>query len=144
VIYYVGPSPGDDAHPVGAAGPTTSGRMDPFTPLMLEMGVVATIGKGYRSEAVKEAMRRHGAVYFVATGGAGALLGRCVERQEVLAYPDLGPEAITRLWVRDFPVLVAYDTKGRDLYAENQRLWRARLTKDEEELCGSHQVDLGP
>ncbi|MCL6597537.1 MAG: FumA C-terminus/TtdB family hydratase beta subunit [Alicyclobacillus macrosporangiidus] len=144
VIYYVGPSPGFGSRAVGAAGPTTSSRMDRFTPLLLDMGVVATIGKGYRSQEVKDAMRRHGAVYFVATGGAGALLGACVERREVLAYPDLGPEAITRLWIRDFPVLVAFDTEGHDLYEENQRRWRSQMQSGEEGSGESHQTGIGP
>lgn len=116
VIYYVGPSPGFGDYAVGAAGPTTSGRMDLFTPMMLECGVAATMGKGYRSADVKAAMLAHQSVYLVATGGAGALLGRRIVKREVLAYDDLGPEAITRLWLKDFPCLVAFDTTGADIY----------------------------
>ncbi|MCF8567122.1 FumA C-terminus/TtdB family hydratase beta subunit [Alicyclobacillus tolerans] len=123
VIYYVGPSPAFDGRAVGAAGPTTSGRMDKYTPMMHQRGVAATMGKGYRSEEVKQAMIAHQAVYLVATGGAGALLGQCIWKKEVVAYPDLGPEAIVRLWIRDFPAIVAYDTLGQDLYAQNQSQW---------------------
>ncbi|GMA60366.1 FumA C-terminus/TtdB family hydratase beta subunit [Alicyclobacillus fastidiosus] len=123
LIYYVGPSPGFADFVVGAAGPTTSSRMDSFTPLMLERGAVATMGKGYRGDTVKEAMLTHKAVYFVATGGAGALLGSRIKRREIIAYEDLGPEAIARVWVEDFPALVAFDTHGNDIY-QQQSEWR--------------------
>lgn len=116
VIYYVGPSPGTPDQVVGAAGPTTSSRMDSFTPRLLERGLRGMIGKGERSAAVVDAMRRHGAVYFAATGGAGALLGRRIVRAEVVAWPELGPEAVRRLEVEDFPVIVATDAAGGTLY----------------------------
>jgi len=116
VIYYVGPSPGSEGRPVGSAGPTTSSRMDVYAPRLIGRGLRGTIGKGERSAAVVEAMRRHGAVYFAATGGAGALLGRCVVAGEIIAYEDLGPEAVRRLVLRDFPAIVAIDAEGRSLY----------------------------
>lgn len=123
LIYYVGPSPGFGDHVVGAAGPTTSSRMDLFTPMVLEHGAIATMGKGYRETQVKEAMLQRGAVYFVATGGVGALLGGRITRREIIAYDDLGPEAIARVWVDDFPALVAFDVQGNDIY-EQQVHWR--------------------
>ncbi len=116
VIYYTGPSPGADGRAVGSAGPTTSSRMDVYTPRLIGLGLRGTIGKGERSAAVVEAMRRHGAVYFAATGGAGALLGRCVESGEVVAYEDLGTEAVRRLVLRGFPAIVAIDADGGSLY----------------------------
>jgi len=116
VIYYVGPTPPRPGHPCGAAGPTTSGRMDRYTPQMLEYGVKALIGKGGRSPEVIAAIKEHGAVYLAATGGAGALIGRCIKEMEVAAYQDLGPEAIYRIRVEDFPVTVAIDSRGEDLY----------------------------
>lgn len=116
VIYYVGPSPGAPGQVVGAAGPTTSSRMDVYTPRLIERGLRGMIGKGERSAAVVEAMRRHGAVYFAATGGAGALLGRRIVSAEVVAWPDLGPEALRRFVVADFPAIVATDARGRSLY----------------------------
>lgn len=125
LIYYVGPSPGFGEFAVGAAGPTTSSRMDSFTPLMLERGAAATMGKGYRSSDVKAAMLRHEAVYMVAIGGVGALLGSRIVRREVIAYEDLGPEAIARVWVNDFPALVAFDLEGNDIYTQ-QNEWRTR------------------
>lgn len=117
VIYYVGPSPGTPDQIVGSAGPTTSSRMDAYTPRLIELGLRGMIGKGGRSPVVIEAMKRFGAVYFAATGGAGALLGRCVIRSETVAFEDLGPEAVRRLTLRDFPALVAIDAAGRSLYA---------------------------
>lgn len=116
VIYYVGPTPGDENRPVGSAGPTTSARMDGLLEPLLEAGVRATVGKGPRTKAAKDALKRHGAVYFAATGGAGALLGSKVEKAEILAYDDLGAEALRRFVVRDFPAIVAIDTEGRDLF----------------------------
>lgn len=120
-LYYVGPSPTPDGRPIGAAGPTTSSRLDPYTPLLIEHGVVAMVGKGRRGAAVREAIIRHGAVYFVATGGAGALLAQAIETYEIIAYPDLGPEALARMRVRDFPVIVGLDSAGRDIYVEGPR-----------------------
>ena len=121
VIYYVGPSPFRPGGVIGAAGPTTSYRMDPYTPLLLENGVKGMIGKGNRSQAVIDAMKQFKAVYFGATGGAGALIAKRIKKAEIVAYPDLGPEAIRRLEVEDFPVTVINDTKGNDLYVEGMR-----------------------
>ncbi|MFW5857949.1 MAG: Fe-S-containing hydro-lyase [Planctomycetota bacterium] len=119
VIYYVGPTPGAPGQVLGAAGPTTSYRMDPHAPALLERGLRGMIGKGDRAADVVDAMRRHGAVYFAATGGAGALLARCIREAEVIAYPDLGPEAVRRLRVEAFPALVAIDATGNSLYARD-------------------------
>ncbi len=116
VIYYVGPTPAPPGRPCGSAGPTTSGRMDPFTPALLKAGVRALIGKGNRSPEVVAALKEYGGVYLAATGGAGALLAQCIREMEVVAYPELGPEAVYRLVVEDFPVVVAIDTWGRNLY----------------------------
>ena len=116
VIYYVGPTPGAPGQVVGSAGPTTSARMDAYAPRLIERGLRGMIGKGGRSPEVVEAMVKHGAVYFAATGGAGALLGRRVVSAEVLAYDDLGTEALRRFEVKDFPAIVAIDAAGRSLY----------------------------
>ena len=121
VIYYVGPCPARPGQAIGSAGPTTSGRMDTYAPALIELGLRAMLGKGLRSPAVVEAMKLHGSVYLAATGGAGALLARQITRADVIAYPDLGPEAIHRLEVRDFPAIVAIDTLGNDMYAEGKR-----------------------
>ena len=120
-VYYVGPTPAPPGRVIGSAGPTTAGRMDAYTPSLLEQGMLGMIGKGNRSLAVLEALRRHGAVYFAATGGAGALLARCITGCRVLAYSELGPEALAELTVRDFPVIVAADSCGNDLYAEGRK-----------------------
>lgn len=124
VVYYMGPSPAKPGRAIGAAGPTTSGRMDVYTPRLLAEGLKGMIGKGYRSAAVKEAMRKHGAVYLGATGGAGALIGRKIVRAETVAYPELGPEAIWRLEVEEFGLVVINDARGGDLYEEGQKLYR--------------------
>lgn len=116
IIYYMGPSPAREGRPIGSAGPTTSGRMDKYTPALLDLGLSGMIGKGKRSEAVKEAVVRNGAVYFAAIGGAGALLSKCILESEVIAYEDLGTEAIRKLTVKDFPVIVVMDYKGNSLY----------------------------
>ncbi|MEX2572230.1 MAG: FumA C-terminus/TtdB family hydratase beta subunit [Gemmatimonadota bacterium] len=116
VIYYTGPSPARPGAVIGSAGPTTATRMDAFTIPLLERGLRGTIGKGYRSAEVREAMRTHGAVYFAAVGGAAALLARRIVEAEVIAYPDLGTEAVRRLLVDDFPVVVANDTAGGDIF----------------------------
>jgi fumarate hydratase subunit beta len=116
VIYYVGPSPAPPGRVIGSAGPTTSGRMDPFTPVLLDMGLKGMIGKGTRSKAVLEAIVRNGAVYFGAVGGAAALIARSIIQAEVVAWPELGPEAVFRLTVRDFPAIVVIDAQGNDLY----------------------------
>ncbi|MDI9461625.1 MAG: Fe-S-containing hydro-lyase [Saccharofermentanales bacterium] len=118
VIFYVGPTPARPGEVIGSAGPTTSYRMDPYTPLLLAHGLRGMIGKGFRSREVIEAMKEHGAVYFAAVGGAGALLAERITAAEVIAYEDLGAEALRRLEVRDFPLVVAIDSTGRDLYRE--------------------------
>jgi fumarate hydratase subunit beta len=119
VLYYMGPSPAQPGKVIGSAGPTTSGRMDRYTPELLDLGLAAMIGKGRRSQAVLDALRRNGAVYFAAIGGAGALLSHAIVESEIVAYPDLGTEAIRRLVVRDFPAIVVNDTLGNDLYKIN-------------------------
>ena len=121
VIYYVGPAPAKPGKPIGSAGPTTSYRMDAFAPKLMELGLKGMIGKGNRGADVVEAMKKHKAVYFGATGGAGALLARSIKKAETIAYEDLGPEAIQRLEVEDFPVVVINDTKGNDLYVEGAK-----------------------
>ncbi len=119
VIYYVGPTPARPGKPIGSAGPTSSYRMDPYSPRLIELGLKGTIGKGNRSQTVIEAMKKFKAVYFGATGGAGALLAKRIKKAEIIAYADLGPEAIRILEVEDFPVIVINDTKGNDLYQES-------------------------
>ncbi len=116
VLYYVGPSPAPEGRPVGAAGPTTSCRMDPYAPRLYAAGIKATIGKGPRSEEVRRAIRDHRALYLAAVGGAGALLGRTVREAEVIAYPELGPEAVRRMVVENLPAVVADDAYGEDIY----------------------------
>jgi len=118
VIYYVGPAPAKPGRAIGSAGPTTSGRMDAYSPKLMEIGLKGMIGKGMRKKEVVEAMKKYKAVYFAATGGAGALLAKAIKKAQVVAYDDLGPEAITRLEVEDFPVIVVNDTKGNDLYQQ--------------------------
>ena len=115
-IYYAGPSPARPGQIIGSVGPTTSNRMDVYTPPLMEAGILAMIGKGERSEEVRKAMRRCGAVYLVATGGVGALLAETVKKAEIIAYEDLGAEAINKLEVVDFPAIVAYDIYGGDLF----------------------------
>ena len=124
IIYYVGPTPARPGAVIGSAGPTTSGRMDTYAPALMEAGLKAMIGKGSRSAEVREAMSRHKAVYFAATGGAGALLSQRIVKAEVVAYDDLGPEAIRRLEVEEFPVIVVNDTHGGDLYEEGVSAYR--------------------
>jgi fumarate hydratase subunit beta len=121
VIYYVGPAPAKPGQVIGSAGPTTSGRMDAYSPKLMEMGLKGMIGKGMRKKEVVEAMKKYKAVYFAATGGAGALLAKAIKKAQVVAYEDLGPEAINRLEVEDFPVIVVNDTRGNDLYEEGMR-----------------------
>lgn len=116
VIYYMGPSPAREGRPIGSAGPTTASRMDKYAPALLDMGLIGMIGKGRRSDAVKEAIVRNGAVYFAAVGGAGALLSRSILSAEVIAYDDLGTEAIRKLEVKEFPVIVVIDSEGNNLY----------------------------
>lgn len=116
VIYYMGPSPARENRPIGSAGPTTSGRMDKYTPDLLDLGLKGMIGKGKRTQEVRQAIVRNGAVYFAAVGGAGALLSKSIVSSEIIAYEDLGTEAIRRLQVKDFPVIVVIDSEGNDLY----------------------------
>jgi fumarate hydratase subunit beta len=129
VVYFTGPAPARPGHPLGPAGPTTSSRMDPYSPLLIERGLRGMIGKGIRSEEVREAMREHGCVYFGAVEGTAALLARCVKEAEVIAYEDLGAEAVRRLVVEDFPVVVVNDLYGGDLYLEGRERWR-RTVRD--------------
>ena len=116
VIYYMGPSPAREGRPIGSAGPTTASRMDKYAPALLDLGLTGMIGKGKRSDAVREAIVRNGAVYFAAVGGAGALLAGSIKASEVIAYDDLGTEAIRRLEVENFPVIVVIDSEGNNLY----------------------------
>lgn len=124
IIYYVGPTPPPPGRPIGAAGPTTSYRMDPYAPMLIERGLKGMIGKGARSDEVLAALRRHRAVYFAATGGAGALISKTIRRAEVVAYADLGTEAIRRLEVLDFPAIVVGDAHGNDLYRAGRLKYR--------------------
>ncbi|OHB54944.1 MAG: fumarate hydratase [Planctomycetes bacterium GWF2_50_10] len=116
VIYFVGPTPERPGRVIGSAGPTTSGRMDAFSPVLIAHGLKAMIGKGYRSDAVRRAMEQYGAVHLATIGGAGALLSKHIKKSEVVAYEDLGTEAIRRLVVEDFPAVVAYDCHGASIY----------------------------
>ncbi len=116
VIYYMGPSPAREGRPIGSAGPTTASRMDKYTPRLLDLGLTAMIGKGKRSKEVLEAVKRNNSVYMAAVGGAGALLSKCIKVSKTVAYDDLGPEAIRRLEVENFPVIVVADCKGNNLY----------------------------
>ena len=119
IIYYMGPSPAREGRPIGSAGPTTASRMDKYTPILLDKGLKGMIGKGNRRKEVKDAMIKNGAVYFAAVGGAGAILSKSIRESEVIAYDDLGTEAIRRLYVEDFPVIVVIDCNGNDLYEIN-------------------------
>lgn len=119
IIYYMGPSPAREGRPIGSAGPTTSGRMDRYAPTLLDLGLKGMIGKGKRSKEVKEAVIRNKAIYFAAIGGAGALLSKAIIKSEVIAFEDLGAEAILKLEVKDFPVIVVMDSMGDDLYEKN-------------------------
>lgn len=123
-IYYVGPTPGRPGQIFGAAGPTTSSRMDMYTPRLLAAGIRATIGKGGRSPEVREALQKYKAVYFVGIGGAGALLAKCIRKAEVIAYDDLDTEAIRRLTVEHFPAIVANDIYGEDLFEQGKAKYR--------------------
>lgn len=120
VIYFVGPTPPKPGDPIGSAGPTTSYRMDTYSPTLLKHGSKAMIGKGKRNQEVKDACKKYNGVYFGATGGAGALLGKKIISSKVVAYPELGPEAVRKIEVKDFPVTVINDTQGNDLYAQGR------------------------
>lgn len=123
-IYFTGPAPARPGHPIGPAGPTTASRMDPYSPLLIERGLKGMVGKGLRSQAVRDSMQEHGCVYFGAIEGTAALLADRVKEAEVVAYEDLGVEAIRRLVVEDFPVIVVNDLHGGDLYLEGRERWR--------------------
>jgi len=123
-IYYAGPSPARPGRVIGSAGPTTSGRMDVYAPRLMAAGMKAMIGKGNRSKEVREAMQKYRAVYFIATGGAGALLAQCIKKATIVAYEDLGPEAIRMLTVDNFPAIVADDIYGNDLFEQGKARYR--------------------
>jgi fumarate hydratase subunit beta len=124
IIYYVGPAPAKPGFAVGSAGPTTSYRMDPYAPTLIANGLKGMIGKGMRSEDVKQAMKEYGAVYFAAIGGAGALISKSIVKAEIIAYPELGAEAVRRMEVKDFPAIVAIDAQGNDLYEKGKEAYR--------------------
>ena len=123
VIYYMGPSPAREGRPIGSAGPTTASRMDKYAPTLLDMGLRGMIGKGKRTPQVLDAVVRNHSVYFAAVGGAGAILSKCICSSEVIAYDDLGTEAVRKLEVKDFPVIVVADSKGNNLYATATEQW---------------------
>ena len=125
-LYYMGPSPAKPGQVIGSAGPTTSGRLDSYTPRLIALGIRAMIGKGNRSAAVKEAIKKYQAVYFATIGGAGALLAKSIKQVEVIAYEDLGAEAILRLKVDNFPAIVANDTYGGDLFEQGKARYQRR------------------
>ncbi len=124
IIYYVGPSPAKEGQVIGSAGPTTSYRMDGFTPRLLDIGLKGMVGKGARSKEVIESMKKNGAVYFGAVGGAAALLANCIKKSQVIAYDDLGPEALRQLYVEDFPVIVVIDSFGHNIYESEKVKYR--------------------
>ena len=124
VIYYAGPTPGQQGMAVGACGPTTAGRMDGFTPGLLDLGLTAMIGKGERGQPVVDAIVRNGACYFAAVGGAGALIARCIETAEVIAFDDLGCESVKRMTVKDLPLTVAIDSRGNDLFRQGREEYK--------------------
>lgn len=124
IVYYLGPTPAKPGDPIGSAGPTTSGRMDAYTPTMLDLGIKGMVGKGSRSQAVVDSMKKNGTTYFAAVGGAAALIAKSVKKYEVLAYPELGPEAVAALTVEDFPAIVVMDTEGNNFYEQGQAPYR--------------------
>lgn len=130
IIYFVGPTPAKPGQVIGSAGPTTSYRMDAYSPALIALGQTGMIGKGKRGEAVVDAMCRYGAVYLGAIGGLGALLGKCVKKAEVIAYPDLGAEAVRRLEVENFPVVVVIDSEGNNLYELGRRAYLEQLSRE--------------
>ncbi len=127
VVYFTGPAPARPGHTLGPAGPTTASRMDSYSPLLIERGLRGMIGKGLRSKEVRESMQQHGCIYFGAVEGTAALLAQCVKEAEIVAYEDLGAEAIRRLVVEDFPVVVVNDLYGGDLYVEGREKWRREV-----------------
>lgn len=133
VIYYVGPTPARPGRVIGAAGPTTAMRLNPYTPILMKHGLKATIGKGGRNRAVRDALKQYRGVYFIAVGGLGALLSKRIKKAEVVAYEDLGTEAVRRLEVEDFPVIVANDMYGIDLLEQGKARYRRR------DLLGSYE-----
>jgi len=124
IIYYVGPTPAKPGKVIGSAGPTTSYRMDTYTPILLEMGLKGMIGKGKRSKEVREAIVKYKGIYFASTGGAAALLAKHIKSSEIVAYEDLGPEAVRKLYVEDFPAIVVNDIYGNDLYEEGVKKYK--------------------
>ena len=124
MVYYLGPTPAKPGDPIGSCGPTTSGRMDAYTPTMLEQGIKGMIGKGSRSKEVVESMKKNGVTYFAAVGGAAALIAKSVKKYTVIAYPELGPEALAALEVEDFPAIVVIDSEGNDYYEIGQKPYR--------------------
>lgn len=127
IIYYMGPSPAREGRPIGSAGPTTATRMDKYAPRLLDMGLIGMIGKGKRQKPVVDAIIKNGAVYFAAVGGAGALLAQRIIKSEVVAYDDLGTEAIRKLEVKDFPVIVVIDSDGNNLYEIAQKKYEKKI-----------------
>lgn len=121
VVYYTAPTPAGKGKVIGSCGPTTSSRMDNYTPLLLSYGLTGSIGKGQRSAEVREAIKKYEAIYFITIGGAGAYLSKRVKEAKLIAFPEIEPEAVYKLWVEDFPVIVGIDTRGEDLY---QSIWR--------------------
>ena len=124
IVYYLGPPPAKPGDPIGSAGPTTSGRMDAYTPTMLDQGIKGMIGKGSRKPEVIASMKKNGATYFAAVGGAAALIAKSVKKYEVIAYPELGPEALAALTVEDFPAIVVIDSEGNNFYEIGQKPYR--------------------
>lgn len=134
ILYYTGPTPAPPGKPIGSAGPTTSYRMDKYTPILLELGLKGMIGKGPRGQEVKDAIKKYKAVYFAAIGGAGALISKTIRKAEVIAYPELGTEAVMRLEVEDFPAVVVNDVHGADLYRIGVEQYR-EIGAVEDESC---------
>ncbi|MDO4788922.1 MAG: Fe-S-containing hydro-lyase [Johnsonella sp.] len=130
-IYYVGPAPAKEGYAVGPAGPTSSYRMDKYTPALLERGLRAMLGKGVRSPEVKESMKKNKAVYFACIGGAAVLISKSIKKSELVCYEDLGPEAIYRFWIEDFPAIVAVDSRGRDQYEIGRKEFLEKKCKGE-------------
>lgn len=136
VIYYAGPTPAPPGKPIGSCGPTTSGRMDPYAPRLLDLGLAGMIGKGERSKEVREAVVRNGAVYLCAVGGAGALAARCIKELTVIAFEDLGCESVKRLYIEDFPLVVCNDAHGGDLFSQG----RTSFQKEDALVCAGNTV----